>query len=70
MKTYGVFVQVQPGRDGLCHISEMLPKGIKDPGDEYSMGDQVSVKVLQIDDAGKIKLSMKAVEADTSNAGA
>jgi len=70
MKTYGVFVQVQPGRDGLCHISEMLPAGLKDPGDSYAMGDTVAVKVLQIDEDGRIKLSMKAAQADTSSAGA
>ncbi|GJM21549.1 MAG: polyribonucleotide nucleotidyltransferase [Planctomycetota bacterium] len=64
LKPYGVFVEVSPGRDGLCHISEMLPKGMKDPAEKYNRDDTVSVKVLEIDDKGKIRLSMKAAEAD------
>ena len=64
IKSYGVFVEVQPGRDGLCHISEMLPRDLKEPFEQYSMGDKVSVKVLQIDDDGRIKLSMRAAEAE------
>ena len=64
MKSYGVFVEVQPGRDGLCHISEMLPTDIKEPFDTYSMGDKVTVKVLQIDDQGRIKLSMRAAKTE------
>ncbi|MDG2148563.1 MAG: polyribonucleotide nucleotidyltransferase [Planctomycetota bacterium] len=70
MKSYGVFVEVQPGRDGLCHISEMLPNDIKEPFDTYAMGDKVTVKVLQIDDQGRIKLSMRAAKTeDTETVG-
>ncbi len=69
MKSYGVFVEVQPGRDGLCHISEMLPTDIKEPFEAYNMGDKVTVKVLQIDDQGRIKLSMRAAKSEGATEG-
>jgi polyribonucleotide nucleotidyltransferase len=64
LKSYGIFVEIVPGKDGLCHVSEMLPERIREPETEYSMGDTVKVKVMSIDERGKVSLSMKAVETD------
>ena len=47
----------------------MLPKGLKDPASEYDRDDMVSVKVLDIDERGKISLSMKAAKADAEAVG-
>ena len=64
VKSYGIFVEIVPGRDGLCHVSEMLPDRIRDPSEQYAMGDRVKVKVVSIDERGKISLSMKAVQSE------
>ncbi|RKY21545.1 MAG: polyribonucleotide nucleotidyltransferase [Planctomycetota bacterium] len=68
LKTYGIFVEIIPGKDGLCHVSEMLPERIRSPETEYSMGDDVKVKVVKIDDRGKISLSMKSAVEDAEPA--
>lgn len=62
IKSYGIFVEVLSGTDGLCHVSEMLPEKIREPETEYSMGDKVTVTVLDIDENKRIRLSMKGVE--------
>jgi predicted RNA-binding protein with RPS1 domain len=62
IKSYGIFVEVVSGTDGLCHVSEMLPEKIREPETEYSMGDTVTVTVLDIDENNRIRLSMKGVE--------
>ncbi len=62
LKSYGIFVEVSRGTDGLCHVSEMLPENIREPETAYSMGDVVKVTVLDIDENKRIRLSMKAVE--------
>ena len=49
-------------RDGLVHISELAPQRVKQTSDVVNVGDQVKVKVLGVDDRGKVKLSMKAVD--------
>ena len=52
-------------RDGLVHISEIAPRRIRNVSDVLSEGDSVKVKVLGIDDRGKVKLSMKAVNQES-----
>jgi polyribonucleotide nucleotidyltransferase len=52
-------------RDGLVHISELAPRRVAKVGDVISEGQQVKVKVLGIDDRGKVRLSMKAVDQQT-----
>ncbi len=52
-------------RDGLVHISELAPQRVKQTGDVVNVGDVVKVKVLGVDDRGKVKLSMKAVDQKT-----
>jgi polyribonucleotide nucleotidyltransferase len=62
---FGAFVNFLGSRDGLVHISELAPQRVKQTSDVVSVGDQVKVKVLGIDDRGKVKLSMKAVDQTT-----
>lgn len=56
---FGAFVNILPGRDGLVHVSEMAEEHVKDPNDIVSEGDKVSVKLVAIDDQGRLNLSMK-----------
>jgi len=62
---FGAFVNFLGPRDGLVHISELAPHRVKTVGDVVKEGDMVKVKVLAVDDRGKVKLSMKAVDQDT-----
>ncbi len=62
---FGAFVNFLGSRDGLVHISELAPQRVKTVGDVVNVGDQVKVKVLGMDDRGKVKLSMKAVDQKT-----
>src|SRR5438445_10137117 len=62
---FGAFVNFLGSRDGLVHISELAPQRVKQTGDVVAVGDQVKVKVLGVDDRGKVKLSMKAVDQKT-----
>ena len=62
---FGAFVNFIGKRDGLVHISEIAPRRIKSVSDVLSEGDAVKVKVLGIDDRGKVKLSMKAVNQES-----
>ncbi len=61
---YGAFVDVTPAISGLVHVSEMSDSFIKDPSEVVKEGQEVKVKVIGIDDQGRIKLSMK--QADNS----
>ena len=49
-------------KDGLVHISELKPERVEKTTDVVNVGDQVKVKLIGIDDRGKVKLSMKAVD--------
>lgn len=57
---FGAFVQVLPGKDGLVHVSEMKEERVEKPSDVVKEGDKVTVKLLAIDDRGRLQLSMKA----------
>ena len=61
---FGAFVEILPGTDGLVHISEIADYRVKKVTDELSEGDEILVKVIGIDNRGKIKLSRKAVLRD------
>ncbi len=71
---FGAFVEILPGTDGLLHVSEMSNQHVKDVRSEVKEGDQVLVKVVNIDPSGKIRLSRKALLAEAEggdpNAGA
>jgi polyribonucleotide nucleotidyltransferase len=58
---FGAFVEIMPGVDGLLHISEIAHYRVKEVRDELKEGDQVMVKVINIDPSGKIRLSRKAL---------
>lgn len=58
---FGAFVEILPGKEGLVHISEVADRRIKKVEDEINVGDVVDVKVIGIDDQGRIKCSRKAV---------
>ncbi len=60
---FGAFVNFMGSRDGLVHVSELAHHRVEKVGDIVKVGDQVTVKVVGVDDRGKIKLSMKAVQA-------
>jgi polyribonucleotide nucleotidyltransferase len=62
---FGAFVNFLGARDGLVHISELAPHRVGKTTDVVKVGDQVKVKVLGLDDRGKVKLSMKAVDQTT-----
>ena len=62
---FGAFVNFLGARDGLVHISELAPRRVGKVGDVVSEGDEVKVKVLGIDDRGKVRLSRKAVDQST-----
>jgi polyribonucleotide nucleotidyltransferase len=58
---FGAFVTILPGKDGLVHISQISDERVQNVSDKLSEGDQVKVKVLEVDKQGRIRLSMKAV---------
>jgi polyribonucleotide nucleotidyltransferase len=60
IKDFGAFVEIAPETDGLCHVSELSDRYVERVTDFVNMGDEVKVKVILIDDQGRIKLSRKA----------
>lgn len=68
MKDFGAFIELAPGTDGMCHISELAEGYVKSVSDVVKLGDMVKVKVINVDEQGRIKLSRKAVLAEESRA--
>jgi polyribonucleotide nucleotidyltransferase len=66
---FGAFVEIMPGTDGLLHVSEIANHRVKDVRDELKEGEQILVKVINIDPTGKIRLSRKALLQDEAAAG-
>ncbi|MGD8786078.1 MAG: polyribonucleotide nucleotidyltransferase [Phycisphaerales bacterium] len=64
VKDFGVFVEITPGVEGLCHISELSDGYVKKVDDVCKMGDLIPVKLILIDDQGRFKLSRKAALAE------
>ncbi|MHB8403929.1 MAG: polyribonucleotide nucleotidyltransferase [Gammaproteobacteria bacterium] len=60
---FGAFVTILPGRDGLVHISQISEERVEKVSDKLAEGDVIKVKVLEVDKQGRIRLSMKAVDA-------
>jgi polyribonucleotide nucleotidyltransferase len=65
---FGAFVEILPGTDGLLHVSEMANHRVEDVRSEVNEGDQILVKVVNIDPSGKIRLSRKALLAEAEGA--
>jgi polyribonucleotide nucleotidyltransferase len=60
---FGAFVTILPGRDGLVHISQISEERVERVGDKLKEGDVVRVKVLEVDRQGRVRLSMRNVDA-------
>lgn len=71
IKEFGAFVEVLPGKDGLCHISELADFRVNKTEDVVKVGDAIWVKCIGVDDKGRVKLSRKAAmkERDAAAAG-
>ena len=63
IKDFGAFIEIAPGKDGLCHISELSDGFVKSVTDVCKVGDRMEVKVIAVDDQNRVKLSRKAVLA-------
>lgn len=59
---FGAFVEITPGQDGMVHVSELAPYRIEKPEDFLNIGDEVTVKIKEVDDKGRINLTMKDLE--------
>lgn len=64
LKDFGAFVELVPGRDGMVHISELSNEYVKNIHEHVKMGDEMTVKVIGIDDQDRVKLSRKALLKD------
>jgi polyribonucleotide nucleotidyltransferase len=60
---FGAFVTILPGRDGLVHISQISDERVERVSDKLKEGDVVRVKVLEVDRQGRVRLSMRSVDA-------
>ncbi|OVA16425.1 Exoribonuclease [Macleaya cordata] len=63
---YGAFVEIAPGREGLCHISELSSDWLAKAEDAFKVGDRVDVKLIEINDKGQLRLSRRALLPDPS----
>lgn len=61
IKDFGAFIEIAPGKDGLCHISELSDGFVKSVTEVCKVGDRMEVKVIAIDDQNRVKLSRKAL---------
>lgn len=64
---FGAFCEIAPGKDGLVHVSEMADRFVKNVEDVVKVGDEFKVKVIGIDELGRINLSKKQVPSENSN---
>jgi len=65
-KDFGAFIEILPGQDGLCHISELSDGYVKNVEDVVKVGDEVTVKVIAVDDQGRVKLSRRQAMKEQS----
>jgi polyribonucleotide nucleotidyltransferase len=56
---FGAFIQLTPNKDGMAHVSELAPYRVGRPGDFVNIGDEVMVKIIEIDDQGRVNLTLK-----------
>lgn len=64
---FGAFVQILPGKDGLVHVSEISEERTEKPSDKLKEGDKVTVKLVAIDDRGRLQLSMRAAARELAS---
>lgn len=58
---FGAFVEILPGKEGLVHISQLDVNRVEKVGDVVKLGDQIEVKLMKIDEEGRLNLSRKAL---------
>lgn len=63
---YGVFVEIAPGREGLCHISELSSNWLAKAEDVFKVGDRLDVKLIEINEKGQLRLSHRALLPDAN----
>lgn len=68
VKDFGAFIEILPGKDGLCHISELSDQYVNSVHDVCKVGDELQVKVIAIDDQDRVKLSRKAAMRELAEA--
>jgi len=61
---FGAFVEILPGREGLVHISQLAERRVNKVEDVVKLGDTIVVKLVEVDDQGRLNLSKKAVSAE------
>ncbi|WVZ62046.1 hypothetical protein U9M48_011835 [Paspalum notatum var. saurae] len=64
---YGAFVEIAPGREGLCHISELSSGWLAKAEDAFKVGDRIDVKLIEINDKGQLRLSSRALLPDSDS---
>jgi polyribonucleotide nucleotidyltransferase len=68
VKDFGAFVEILPGKDGLCHISELSNEYVSSVADVCKVGDRMEVKVIAVDEQDRVKLSRRAAMAEAAEA--
>jgi polyribonucleotide nucleotidyltransferase len=69
VKDFGAFVEILPGKDGLCHISELASEYVNSVGEVCRVGDEMPVKVIAVDEQDRVKLSRKAALLELATKG-
>jgi polyribonucleotide nucleotidyltransferase len=69
VKDFGAFVEILPGKDGLCHISELSDEYVSSVSDVCKVGDPMQVKVISIDDQDRVKLSRRMAMRELAKKG-
>jgi polyribonucleotide nucleotidyltransferase len=68
VKDFGAFIEILPGKDGLCHISELAEEYVSSVADICKVGDEMQVKVIAVDEQDRVKLSRKVVLREQAEA--
>ncbi|HUT11254.1 MAG TPA: S1 RNA-binding domain-containing protein, partial [Thermoguttaceae bacterium] len=66
---FGAFVEILPGKDGLCHISELSDEYVSSVADVCKVGDSMQVKVIAVDDQDRVKLSRRIAMRELAEKG-
>lgn len=70
VKDFGAFVEILPGKDGLCHISELSDEYVSSVADVCNIGDSIQVKVIAVDEQDRVKLSHRIAVKELAEASA
>jgi len=63
---FGAFISLNANQDGMAHVSELAPYRVEKPGDILNIGDEVTVKIKEIDDQGRVNLTLKGLEENAA----